>query len=123
MSDVPIAVDAPKPKPSLKKRLAALYEEYGTIAIVTYLVMGVLTWAAFATAFAFGLSPSSASGVLGVIGAGWVAGKATMPIRIPIAIAITPVVARAWRKWRGPRTPPLPELPLDEDEEAALDDE
>lgn len=122
MSDVPSAVDAPKPKLPLKKRLAALYEEYGTIAIVTYLVMGLLTWAAFATAFGLGVEPSSASGVLGVIGAGWVAGKATMPIRIPIAIAITPVVARVWRKWRGPKKAPLPELPLDEDEEAELDE-
>jgi hypothetical protein len=93
----------PKPakKKSLKERLAANASEYGSIAIYTYLTLSILTIAAFSIAFGVGLAPSSASGVGGVIFAGWVAAKATMPLRILATLALTPLVATLVKRRRA----------------------
>jgi hypothetical protein len=80
-------------KPTLKQRLSALFSEYGRIAIVTYFAISILTIIGFSIAFAVGVAPSSATGVLGVIAAGWVAAKATLPIRVLITLGLTPAVA------------------------------
>ena len=85
-------------KPTLKERLAANFAEYGRIAVVTYLVLSLATIAGFAVAIGIGAEPSSATGVLGVIGAGWLAAKATMPIRILIVLAVTPAIAAVVRR-------------------------
>ena len=76
------AAAPPPAKKSLKERLSAHMAEYGSIAIYTYLALSLLTIAGFSIAIGIGVSPSSATGVLGVIGAGWVAAKATLPLRI-----------------------------------------
>ena len=98
--------DAPSlpKKRTLKERLKEQLEEYGKVALVTYIVLSVLTIAGFSIAIAIGVEPSSATGVLGVIGAGWAAAKATMPIRILIVLAITPPIAAllSRRKRRKP---------------------
>ncbi|MEZ4364875.1 MAG: hypothetical protein R2939_01145 [Kofleriaceae bacterium] len=91
---------APTKKPPLKDRLATLMEAYGKVALVTYLVLSLATIAGFSIAIGMGASPSSATGVLGVLGAGWLAAKATMPIRILVTLALTPLVARLWRGGR-----------------------
>jgi hypothetical protein len=80
-------------KPALKERLSAHFNEYGTIAIVTYFSLSILTIIGFSIAIGIGWEPSTATGVLGVIFAGWVAAKATLPIRILITLGLTPVVA------------------------------
>jgi hypothetical protein len=59
------------------------------------------------------VEPSSASGVLGVIGAGWVAAKATMPLRILATLGLTPVVAAVIRKF----WPPKPKSDDDDDDD------
>lgn len=79
-------------RPPLKQRLSVLFSEYGRIAVITYLVISVLAIVGFSIAIGIGVSPSSATGVLGVIAAGWVAAKATMPIRILITLGLTPVI-------------------------------
>ncbi|HEY5920124.1 MAG TPA: hypothetical protein VIV11_00580 [Kofleriaceae bacterium] len=99
-------VAAPAPKPKLKLRLQAHFAEYGRIAIYTYLVLSLLAIVGFSVAIGMGIAPSSASGVLGVIGAGWVAAKATMPLRILATLALTPLLAALWRRQKriaGPR--------------------
>ena len=92
--------DDPQPVPgkatakaSLKERLSAHFNQYGTIAIATYLSLSILTIIGFSVAIGIGWEPSTATGVLGVIFAGWVAAKATLPIRILITLGLTPVVA------------------------------
>jgi len=80
-------------KPPLKQRLSALFEEYGRIAIVTYFTLSILTIIGFSVAIWTGLKPSSETGVIGVIIAGWVLGKATLPIRILVTLGLTPAVA------------------------------
>lgn len=85
----------PKPagKKTLKQRLSALFAEYGKVAIATYFTISILAIIGFSIAFAIGVAPSSATGVLGVIAAGWVAAKATLPIRVLITLALTPAVS------------------------------
>lgn len=83
----------PEVRPPLKQRLSALFAEYGRIAIVTYFTLSILTIIGFSVAIWIGAAPSSATGVIGVIAAGWVAAKATLPIRILITLGLTPMVA------------------------------
>jgi hypothetical protein len=109
MSDGEEVQAPPAAKPSLKQRLSNLFSEYGRIAIVTYFVLSILTIIGFSVAFAIGTAPETATGITGVIFAGWVAAKATLPIRILITLAITPavsyVVTRIGRR-RHDDTPP-----------------
>jgi hypothetical protein len=99
--DAPAATAA---KPPLKQRLSALFEEYGRIAIVTYFTLSILTIIGFSIAIWTGVKPSSETGVLGVLIAGWVLAKATLPIRILITLGLTPVVALVVRR-RGAADP------------------
>ncbi len=89
-------------KPTLKQRLQALMADYGKIAIYTYLTLSLGTIAAFSIAFGFGMAPSSATGVVGVIGAGWLAAKATMPLRILATLGLTPLIATLLRRRKPP---------------------
>ena len=100
------------PKKPLKERLKALMNEYGSVAIYTYLTLSLLAIAGFSIAFGVGVAPSSASGVLGCIGAGWVAAKATMPLRILATLGLTPLVATLIRRYRERH--PLPPEEADE---------
>lgn len=88
--------DAPAPsaaaKPSLKKRLSALFEEYGRIAIITYFTLSILAIIGFSIAIGLGVEPSGATGVIGVIFAGWALAKATLPLRILITLGLTPAI-------------------------------
>jgi hypothetical protein len=102
----PEAVTPAPGKRTLKQRLAAHVNEYGQIAIVTYFSLSILTIIGFAIAIGIGTSPESTTGVLGVIAAGWVAAKATLPIRILITLAVTPVVAMVVKRLRGRRGDP-----------------
>jgi hypothetical protein len=103
------------PKRTLKERLQAHVAEYGRVAIWTYLSLSILTIAGFSIAIGAGLSPSSTTGVFGVIGAGWVAAKATMPLRILATLALTPVIATLVRRRKR-------EAPAEDDRSSAADD-
>lgn len=98
--DAPTAT-ATATKPPLKQRLSALFEEYGRIAIITYFTLSILTIIGFSVAIWTGVKPSSETGVLGVLIAGWALGKATLPIRILITLGLTPVVAFVVRRRHG----------------------
>jgi hypothetical protein len=114
--DAPAATAA---KPPLKQRLSALFEEYGRIAIVTYCTLSSLTIIGFSIAIWTGVKPSSETGVLGVLIAGWVLAKATLPIRILITLGLTPVVALVVRRRGAANTNELadadasPDAPAD----------
>jgi non-ribosomal peptide synthetase component F len=93
-------------RPSRKQRLAALFREYGLIAIITHITIATLVVAGLSLAIGIGVSPSTATGVLGVIAAGWVASQPTLPLRTLITLTLTPVIARVIRRRRT--TPPAP---------------
>ncbi len=100
MSDAPV-----KPKLSLKERLKAHFEEYGKIALYTYLALSLAAIIGFSIAIGMGVSPSDATGVLGVIGAGWLAAKATMPLRILATLGLTPLIAALLNRRKPKPTP------------------
>lgn len=106
-------------KPTLKERMQAHFAEYGRVAIWTYLTLSILTITAFSIAIGIGYAPSSASGVLGVIGAGWVAAKATTPLRILATLGLTPLVAALVQRRK--RSAPEHDSSLPEDDTAAGD--
>jgi len=96
--------------PTLKERLSAHMEQYGKIALYTYLVLSLTAIIGFSIAIGMGVSPSSATGVLGVVGAGWIAAKATMPLRILATLGLTPLVAALVRRRQAAtRTEAAPE--------------
>jgi hypothetical protein len=88
----------PAAKRTLKQRLQAHFAEYGRIAIWTYLSLSLLAIIGFSIAIGVGFGASSTSGVLGVIGAGWVAAKATVPLRILATLGLTPLIATLVRR-------------------------
>lgn len=102
-------------RPPLKKRLEAVFERYGRIAIITYLVLSIGAIVGFSIAIGAGLEPSSATGVLGVIAAGWAAAKLTMPIRILLTLGITPLIAMLLNR-RGRQAPPAAAVVVTDDQ-------
>jgi hypothetical protein len=82
----------------MKARLEKLMDEYGKVALITYLVLSVLAIIGFSVAIAAGANPTSATGFFGVIAAGWLAAKATMPLRILATLAITPLLGTLLRR-------------------------
>jgi hypothetical protein len=101
MSEEP-AAEPPK-KLTLKERLKAHFKDYGSIAIYTYLALSLTAIIGFSIAIGMGVGASSASGVFGSIGAGWVAAKATMPLRILATLGLTPLIAALLNRRRKRR--------------------
>jgi len=91
---------APPPNRTLKERLQAHFAEYGRVAIWTYLTLSLTAIIGFSIAIGAGVGASSASGIFGVIGAGWVAAKATMPLRILATLGLTPLIATLIQRRR-----------------------
>lgn len=92
----------------MKKKLNALLEEYGPVALVLYFVIFIGVWAGFAIAIKFGFQPESAAGGAGLLGASYLATKVTQPLRIGATLVLTPGVAAVWNRLRGrkPTAPP-----------------
>jgi hypothetical protein len=101
--EAPASVAAPSgaaagPTPG---RLQQLIVEYGVIGIIVLLSLSGLTYVGFAVAFLVGFQVDGAGETAGVLGAAAVGWALTKPIRIPLAIALTPVVAAIWHRVRG----------------------
>lgn len=78
--------------------------EYPRIAIITYLTLSIASIVGFSIAIGIGAQPSTAAGTLGVIGAGWVAAKALMPLRILATLALTPLIAALISRFKRPES-------------------
>ncbi len=91
--------------PSLRERLQVMLAEYGGIALATHLIIYALVFVAAAIAIRAGTSFEGVSGSAGTLAAAYVAAKLTMPVRIPITLALTPIVASIVRRWRGKHQP------------------
>jgi hypothetical protein len=83
-----------------REKLSKLLNEYGSVALWTYLVIWLLTLAGFATAISLGVQIESASGGIGLLGMSWVATKLTQPLRIGGTLLLTPLVAAGLRRFR-----------------------
>jgi len=107
------AVSLPVKKLSLKERLKATVTEYPKVAIITYLACSAIAVAGFSIAIGIGAEPSTATGVIGVIGAGWLAAKVTVPLRILATLALTPPIAALVTRHKKA----LPPEPPDDDDD------
>ncbi len=87
-------------------RLQQVLVEYGVIGIITLLSLSALTYIGFAAAFMMGFEVEGAGETAGALGAAAVGWALTKPFRIPVAIALTPVVAAVWHRLRGKPLPP-----------------
>ncbi len=84
-----------------KGRLQQLLVEYGAIGIVVLLSISALTYLGFLVAIMVGFEVEGADQMAGAFAAAAVGWGATKVIRIPVAIALTPVVAKIWHRVRG----------------------
>lgn len=100
---------------TLKERLKGHFAEYGKIAIYTYLALSLTAIIGFSIAIGVGVGASSATGFFGVIGAGWVAAKATMPLRILATLGITPLIATLLNRRKKTTVEAEPESASDEE--------
>lgn len=75
--------------------------EYGSVALVVYLVLFAAVLAGFAVAISAGVAVESAAGGAGTLAAAWLATKVTQPLRILATLAITPLAARVVHRLRG----------------------
>jgi predicted MFS family arabinose efflux permease len=119
MTDEASVEPGPKKKLSLKQRLTKLMDQYGKVALYTYLTLSLSAIAGFSIAIGFGMEANSTGGVLGAIGAGWLAAKATMPLRILATLGLTPLIAAFLARRRKARGI----VDEDEDDEDDLDED
>jgi hypothetical protein len=96
----------------LKARLLAMFDRYGPVALVVWLGMFGATMASFYAAIRFGvdlaaiatrlgLDPTRVAEATGTVAVAYGATYLTKPLRIVIALAVTPPVAHWWEKRRG----------------------
>jgi hypothetical protein len=91
----------PEPKKlPLTKRLSALVDKYGPLALVIYFVLFGLVFGGFIIAIKAGVHVHGAASGAGLVGAAYVATKLTQPLRIFVTLALVPLVARL-RQRRG----------------------
>lgn len=90
-----------------RAKLKALLEEYGRVAIWTYLVIWVAVLIGFAIAISAGFRSESTEAGAGVLLGAWLATKLTQPLRIAATLALTPVIATLIQKLRRTSPPKL----------------
>ncbi len=99
---------------ALKARLLALFDRYGPVAVVVWFSMFGATMASFYAAISFGvdlagiatrlgLDPTRVAEATGTAAVAYGATYLTKPIRIALALVVTPPVAHWWEKRRGPK--------------------
>jgi hypothetical protein len=88
----------------VRKTLQQILAEYGTVALVVYLVIFFAVLFGFWTAIQMGWRESTA-GSAGSFAAAYIATKLTQPLRIGATLLLTPIVARVLDRLRPrPRT-------------------
>lgn len=80
-----------------RETLDKLFEEYGWTALGVHVTGLVITWIGFGMAFHYGLD----AGHVAAAGGSYLAARGTWPIRVPVTLALTPLIARQLRRWRG----------------------
>jgi hypothetical protein len=87
-------------------RWEQLLAEFGTIALVTYLVIALVVFTGFVVAIRMGFQVESTAANAGTFGAAWIGLKLTQPIRIGATVALTPLVAWVARRGRAAEVDP-----------------
>ena len=88
--------ETPPGRATLSERMKGALAEYGSVALVVYLVLFGSVLAGFSVAI-------SAAGGVGTLAAAYIATKLTQPLRILATLAITPLVAVGLKRLQGKR--------------------
>ena len=83
----------------MRQTLKNILVEYGSVAVVVYLIIFFLVIVGFWAAIRFGWKADSAAASVGAWTAAYVATKLTQPPRLAATVSITPLVAR-WYEHR-----------------------
>jgi hypothetical protein len=97
----------------VRKTFKNILAEYGTTALVVYLVIFTLVLFGFWVGIRLGWQPESAAGNVGAFTAAYIATKVTQPLRIGATLLLTPLVAKGWERvtGRSPAAKPDPAEP------------
>lgn len=87
----------------VRRTLKEVLTEYGTTALVIYLVIFVIVLGISYVAISVGWAPTGAAGKTGTFAAAYIVTKLTQPFRIAGTVALTPVVARIYERMRRVR--------------------
>lgn len=93
----------------MRTTLKAVLTEYGTTALVLYLVIFALVLGASYLAISAGWAPEGAVGKTGTFAAAYLVTKLTQVLRIAATVALTPIVARVYDRMRGRAKEPVKE--------------
>ncbi len=95
--------ETPPGRATLSERMKGALAEYGSVALVVYLVLFGSVLAGFSVAISAGVEVDSAAGGVGTFAAAYIATKLTQPLRILATLAITPLVAVGLKRLQGKR--------------------
>jgi len=82
----------------MKARFKLLLATYGRWFLGVYLALSVLAYVGFFIALKAGFRPDGVGESVGTFVAAWLASKVTQPVRLAVAAAATPFVARLFQR-------------------------
>lgn len=88
----------------MKKTLKEILAEYGTIAVVVYLLLFAIVLIGSYFAIRFGWTTNSAAGTAGIWTAAYIVTKITQPLRIAATVVLSAFVGRMWERRRKAET-------------------
>ena len=92
----------PRRRLSTKERMEAFIEEYGKLGIIVVASLSLLSLVGVMVALYTGMQPTSATGFFGILAAAWAINRPFMPVRLALALVLTPFIARVIKyKKRG----------------------
>ena len=94
----------PRRRLSTKERMEAFIEEYGKLGIIVVATLSLLSLVGVMVALYTGMQPTSATGFFGILAAAWAINRPFMPLRLALALVLTPVLARLLRYKKRSRT-------------------
>jgi hypothetical protein len=94
---------SPAVRPGLKERIKLLFEKYGYIAVGVFVGVSALTYAAAYLVVSLGWKPQSTAGEVTTYGIAYVVYRLLLPVRIAVAAALTPLLAKVLSNIRAKR--------------------
>lgn len=88
----------------MKKTLKEILAEYGTIAVIVYLVLFTVVLIGSYFAIRFGWTTNSAAGTAGTWTAAYIITKITQPLRIAATVVLSAFIGRLWDKKHNPES-------------------
>jgi hypothetical protein len=78
------------------RTLRKILAQYGTIAVVVYLVLHTIVLFGFYAAIKLGWTPQGIAGEAGIWTVAYLLTKLTQPPRLALTLVLTPIIGRIW---------------------------